>query len=447
MAGNYALQITFSGVLGANTPINLMIQSAQTDVTRTYGYGDVLHSAAGVTSSIYIQTRDGYGNDALVDPTFYPTGTEDIVFELCYSVKEDPTKACAGGVQELGVSVTLSYGADPSGSTNVFFGLYTLSYFPFSDGKYLPLVRHNDTIVECLFDTSTLAQTQDPGPAVADACILQKQIASASSSETTRRVIYSKFLPSKFQNVEFGAAHDGRRLSGLEPASSEMVINATFKEPDLNIAQRWSLLAPILAAIVGLLADICCGYLIPSLHARYNRLKQIRTTDTRNAVESRKAEPALHDVSDGQILQQNGANAFVFVSDPTQEQQVPSLLTTKKAMSYSSPQTTFQGTTDSDNDPVWSLTSSANDATNGSNPWVSANSLNTQNNLKMERKVLWKGSNSKMVSKEAKSAELSTTAQRPDDGALPAGLDQLGVSIIEGLGKLQFVGQLSKTDR
>ena len=124
MAGNYALQITFSGVLGANTPINLMVQSAQTDVTRTYGYGDVLHSAAGVTSSIYIQTRDGYGNDALVDPTFYPTGTEDIVFELCYSVKEDPTKACAGGVQELGVSVTLSYGAGPSGSTNVFFGLY-----------------------------------------------------------------------------------------------------------------------------------------------------------------------------------------------------------------------------------------------------------------------------------------------------------------------------------
>jgi hypothetical protein len=245
MAGSYSLQITFSGSLAAHTPIDLTVQSAKTDLTLTYAYGAILRSAAGVASKIYVQTRDGYGNNAIVDPVAFSNGIEEIIFELCNSVQTDGTRACGGGVQELGVSTILSYGSKADGSDDVAYGLYAITYFPFSDGKFLPLVRHNQTIVQCLFDTSGLTVAQDPGAAVADACILQKQIAAASSTSS-------------------------RRLTGIVAAdtSTPMVVNATFKEPDLSNAKRWSLLAPIIAAIIGLTVDMCFGLIWPAIRAR-----------------------------------------------------------------------------------------------------------------------------------------------------------------------------------
>ncbi len=254
--------------------MNLMVQSAATDLTRTYGYGSVLHSAAGVSSSIYVQTRDGYGNHILVDPAVYPSGIESILFELCNSVNDDPTKACSGGVQELSVSVTVAYGSGLPGSSDKAYGLYTLTYFPFSDGRFMPVVRHNNTIVACLFDSSDLSNVQDPGAEAADACILQFQIDSSSSA--TRRSTSHVFTISQ---------------SGLERRATKiseviMVVNATFQEPDLSVAMTWSFLGPILAAIVGVTVDLCCGFIIPFLKTRYiNRRKNVISAGTETAVD------------------------------------------------------------------------------------------------------------------------------------------------------------------
>jgi hypothetical protein len=260
MAGTYSLRISFSGIVGAQTPIELMVQSAATDLTRTYGYGTVLQSKAGVTSSLFVQTRDGYGNNALVDPEQYPLGLEEISFELCKSIKDDPTKACSGGEQEQSISVTLAYGTGPPGYTDTAYGLYTVSYFPFSDGMFMPLVWHNSTVVACLFDTSGLPVPVDPGPTEADACILQNQIETAS----TGRRSMAQILSMPFQQ-------SGRRLAAV--GKVVMVVNATFKEPNLDNAKHWSFLAPLLAAVVGVFFDLCCGFIIPSLTARHKDIK------------------------------------------------------------------------------------------------------------------------------------------------------------------------------
>jgi hypothetical protein len=266
MAGSYSLRVSFSGIVGAQTPTDLMVQSAATDLTRTYGYGTVLHSAAGVTSSLFVQTRDSYGNNALVDPAQYPLGLEEISFELCKSIEDDPTRACSGGVQEQSVSVTHAYGSGPPGSSDdTAFGLYTLAYFPFIDGTFMPLVRHNSTVVACLFDTSGLPAAVDPGAAEADACILQNQIATASSSN--RRIIPNI--------LSLDLQQSSRRLAAA--GNVVMVVNATFKEPDLKNAKYWSFLAPILAAVVGVIFDLCCGCIIPSLRSQH---KETESTDT-----------------------------------------------------------------------------------------------------------------------------------------------------------------------
>jgi hypothetical protein len=257
MAGTYSLRVSFSGIVGAQTPIQLMVQSAATDLSRTYGYGTVLRSAAGVTSSLFVQTRDGYGNNALVNPEQYPLGLEEITFELCKSIKDDPTRTCSGGEQEQSISVTLAYGSGPSGSSDTAYGLYTLSYFPFSDGTFVPLVRHNSTVVACLFDTSGLPVAVDPGPTEADTCILQNQIETASSNG---RRSMSRILSVSFQQSSKRLATIGKVV---------MVVNATFKEPDLKNAKHWSFLAPILAAVVGIFFDLCCGFIIPTLRARH----------------------------------------------------------------------------------------------------------------------------------------------------------------------------------
>jgi hypothetical protein len=96
----------------------------------TYCYGSVLNAAAGVTSMIFVQTRDSYGNAAIVDAGVYPQGTEEVVFELCLSVGTDISASCFGGEVERGVGITMQYGIGPDNS-NInpdtqlpYYGLY-----------------------------------------------------------------------------------------------------------------------------------------------------------------------------------------------------------------------------------------------------------------------------------------------------------------------------------
>jgi hypothetical protein len=268
--GAYSVHILFSGIVGAQSPIDLMVQSAAADLTRTYGYGAVKHSTAGVTSSIYVQTRDSYGNNVLVDPEVYPSGLEDISFELCSSVKDDPSRACFGGVEELSVSVTLSYGIGPPGSDETAYGLYRLSYYPFTYGVFTPLVRHNNSLVVCLFDTSGLPEAGNPGPDEVDNCILQAE----KGFSKTRRL----FSTPSTRSQESG-------LLGIR--NVEMIVNTTFNEPELQSARRLTLLAPIMAAVIGVIVDLFYGFVIPELKKKIRKPRWIlfADSDTSSAAE------------------------------------------------------------------------------------------------------------------------------------------------------------------
>lgn len=415
-AGNYSLQITFSGVPGAQTPISLMVQSADTDLALTYGYGAVLYSAAGVSSSIYVQTRDSYGNNALVDPAVFPNGVEDIVFELCHSVSVDSTKACGGGVQELGVSSTSSYGLSADGTGNTAYGLYTIAYFPFSDGKFLPMIRHNETIVSCLFDTSSLPVAVDPGAKAADSCILTKQIEAA-------------------------AASSGRRSSGivLAGSSTPMVINATFKEPDLELAKRWSLLAPILAAIVGLIADLCLGILIPALRRRYSSNKS-------TSLSKQKKEPTIDNKINMKASvaapREPGSNftvnpqALVFASQAGEERHLVYSPITP------APIAPFQQSSANDTDAVWTLAQLRSDQFAGPNPWLSANSRSQREATSITDKQ--NGAEIRKVQGPAANEILKTGAVSIPDQVRSqnsTGLDEVGKSIFDGIARLASFGQ------
>jgi hypothetical protein len=260
MAGTYSLQILFSGILGANSPVDLIVQSAATDLSSTYGYGAVRHSTAGVTSSIYVQTRDSYGNNILVDPEIYPSGTEDIVFELCISVRNDPSRVCSGGVQELSLSVSLAYGVGPPGTEGIAYGLYRLTYFPFTDGIFTPMVRHNNTLIACLFDTSALPEAEDPGAAEVDKCIFE--VNSGTGFPTTRHLSRAT------------------RYGDMTLSYIQMVVNTTFKEPDLQSARHFTFLAPILAAIIGIIVDLIFGVIIPDQRYRYRKTHGIVIEDS-----------------------------------------------------------------------------------------------------------------------------------------------------------------------
>ena len=146
-SGSYMVSISFAGVSGAGSPFMLEIASAPAEIALTYVYGDLLNVVAGATSTLYVQTRDKYGNFLRVDPTAYPSGSEDIVFELCQTVGNDATLPCLGGNQDTNVGITISYAVGPSGSSTnpaaglPYYGLYQIVYFPFNEGSFVPEVR------------------------------------------------------------------------------------------------------------------------------------------------------------------------------------------------------------------------------------------------------------------------------------------------------------------
>ena len=147
-SGSYLLEITFAGVVGAGTPLVLEVQSAPADVSKTYVYGQLRSIVAGSASTLYVQTRDRYGNNIRASPALYPQGTESIEFEICKTFGIRAQDACGGGEIENSVGITIDYSIGPDGqSTSSFtglpyFGLYQVTYFPFNDGLVSTQVPH-----------------------------------------------------------------------------------------------------------------------------------------------------------------------------------------------------------------------------------------------------------------------------------------------------------------
>ena len=207
-AGQYRLSIQLAGTTGANSPFILTVFTDVSDKTMTYAYGNLKGIAAGKTSTLFVQTRDKYGNAIRADTELFPLGiikggTEEIKFELCKSIGKQDSDPCAGGELYESVGLTITYSIGPDGSQRdpdtkePYWGLYEIVYFPFDPVSVIIRVLHGDkveegdeakadpaTLVQCYFDTTGIEPVRklmDPGDAMADACI-QEAAAAATSA-------------------------------------------------------------------------------------------------------------------------------------------------------------------------------------------------------------------------------------------------------------------------
>jgi hypothetical protein len=195
-AGLYKLEIRVSGALGVDSPFMLSIFTAEADKSLTYAYGILQGISAGVSSQLYVQTRDQFGNKIRAEESVYALGevnggTEGIDFQVCRTVGSGAeSEKCAGGDEYTAVGVTIQYSVGPDGNTNdpdtsePYWGLYQITYFPFTEEIVQPRILHfskedeedEPTAIQCYFDTSGIAPLRslmDPGDDLANGCIDQ----------------------------------------------------------------------------------------------------------------------------------------------------------------------------------------------------------------------------------------------------------------------------------
>jgi hypothetical protein len=206
-AGQYQLRIQLAGTTGANSPFILTVFTDIADKALTYAYGNLKGITAGATSTVFVQTRDKYGNAIRADTELYPPGeakggTEDIQFELCKSLGNQDSEPCGGGDQYLDVGITVTYAIGPGGKKSdpvtkePYWGLYEVVFFPFDSVRVMLRVLHgnkveegatiSDTtkVVQCYFDTTGIEAVRslmDPGDVVANKCIQDVAVSEASS--------------------------------------------------------------------------------------------------------------------------------------------------------------------------------------------------------------------------------------------------------------------------
>jgi hypothetical protein len=88
VSSTYAVSITFNSVLAAGSPHNLFVQAQAADETLTYAYGNFRTIMTGRTHTIFVQTRDRYGNYISTNPEEFPEGSDLIEFEYCAAIGE-----------------------------------------------------------------------------------------------------------------------------------------------------------------------------------------------------------------------------------------------------------------------------------------------------------------------------------------------------------------------
>lgn len=197
-AGRYRVSISVNGVVGVGSPFDLKVEAQLADTALTYAYGEFLDAMTGKTFSVYVQTRDRYGNFISTDPKLFPQGSDTIALEYCRETvlggtcpTTDAQCTCQGGKLNTDVSIIVNYGVGPNGPTRngqvggvPYYGLYQITYFPFTSGKSTPLVRHSREYIKCYFHTGT--PVTEVSVAEADACVRANIIKELSQTSTTR---------------------------------------------------------------------------------------------------------------------------------------------------------------------------------------------------------------------------------------------------------------------
>jgi hypothetical protein len=133
----------------------------------------------------------------------------------------------------------------------------------------------------------------DPGAAVADACILQSRIDESSS----RRAIFldieknsssdisssKSFIHKGVSRSKFGPSFNSASSHHLQRSerlsANQMIVNATFREPNTSSAQFWALWCPILAGITGIVIDLLF-LVVAAVHKLQQRRTRRQTDQT-----------------------------------------------------------------------------------------------------------------------------------------------------------------------
>jgi len=197
-AGMYQHVVSIDRVVGAGTPVFLSVTCDIADISRTYVYGELLKLETGKASTVYVQTRDRFGNnmrftDDEKNPcTGYPlseTCNQIIDYQMCAA--DEFQEPCRPENIESNFGKSLKYQMGPTGSTTdangePYYGLYEITIYPFKAASFLPMVYHNESYVACYFDTGDLmgSAEADPGWLLANFCAENN---NAQSSVASRR--------------------------------------------------------------------------------------------------------------------------------------------------------------------------------------------------------------------------------------------------------------------
>jgi len=294
-AGNYQHSISLAGTLGSGSPVFLRVDSDLADISRTYVYGELLALETGKASTIYIQTRDQFGNNLRYTfdekpCTGYPLSEETcdqlIDYQLCRA--DEFQVPCPPDDIESNVGKSLLYQMGPTASTkdasgDPFYGLYQITIYPFVAASFQPMVYHNDTYVACYFDSGDLVGTAaaDPGWQLANECASRNdaQVSRRGLSNTqlyrkqNRRgggwtapepmgVVRVQDRPALKENYEEGRSEFGipsshrRGVSSISWADTKLEVAQQFVEPDTSVLRTWLTAAPLLCGFVGLILAI-----------------------------------------------------------------------------------------------------------------------------------------------------------------------------------------------
>jgi hypothetical protein len=171
VAGSYKVDVTLNGLPVGNSPFELAVLAQVASVEMTYAYGSFLRTQTGVSFTVFVQTRDAYGN-------YLSSNSEQIVFESCLDLgvgcsPDADTCACGGDGGKINpdVAISITYGLGPNVS-KTYNGLYKVGYYLFTPGAFTNIVQHNKSYIGCYFDQGNETDSslwQDPVDA-ADKC-------------------------------------------------------------------------------------------------------------------------------------------------------------------------------------------------------------------------------------------------------------------------------------
>jgi len=167
-----------------------------------------MNVTTGRTHTVFVQTKDRYGNYISTDPLESPEGADRIEFEYCLTIANgcgkngaDAGCVCGGGIQSVNVAIGVTYAQGPNGDTvngtstgKRYLGLYKITYFPFVAESSTPLIRHNGEYIQCYFDMGESAVgIQDPVRAAAQ-CVRDNIIEALTSRRIGQVIPSGKFM-------------------------------------------------------------------------------------------------------------------------------------------------------------------------------------------------------------------------------------------------------------